>query len=399
MDVKRLHQLIDSYYSNQLSRSECEELLQYLNIPGDQETAEEVAGNNIGPQFDKLRSEKLLLKIKADPRFSEHKVKPVPTVDLFQGIKLAWIAASLIVFVAAGLWFYSHKSNTISSNLVKREKTHNYIHASDHVQPGNSRATLALSSGKVYKLNSLDTGLLAYAGNTRISISKTGMLLYNVSSSPTVKTTSFSTVATPRGGEYKILLPDGTRVWLNSASSIRFSSSFNEKIRRVRLTGEAYFEVAKNKHSPFHVEVNGVVIKVLGTHFNVSSYTNGIVKTSLVEGSVIVEAQDRKAIRLKPGQQAVTIQQRDIKVFETDVDEAIAWKNGFFKFQDEDIRSIMEEVARWYDIEVEFKDNVEQERFGVVFSKSKSLSELLASLETVGSVRFKTEGRRVTVMK
>ena len=265
--------------------------------------------------------------------------------------------------------------------------------------PGDSRATLTLSSGKVYKLNNLDTGILAYASSTRISNSKYGMLVYQVSSSPAVAAASFSTVATPRGGEYKVLLPDGTRVWLNSASSIRFSSTFKEKIRRVQLTGEAYFEVAKNKHSPFHVEANGVVIKVLGTHFNISCYHNGTVKTSLVEGSVIVEGQDQKAIRLKPGQQAVAIQQKDIKVFETDVDKAIAWKNGFFKFQDEDIRSIMEEVARWYDIEVEFKDNVGQERFGVVFSKSKSLSELLASLETVGSVRFKTEGRRVTVMK
>lgn len=398
MDLKRLHQLIDSYYSNQLSRDECEELLNYLNIPGDQETTDEVVGD-VRPQFDKIRSDKVLLKIKADPRFSAYKVEPVPTVNLSQRLKLTWIAASLLIFVSVGLWFYSEKSVTFSNNLVKKEKLHNNIRANNSVKPGNSRATLTLSSGEVYKLNNLDTGLLAYASNTRISNSKNGMLLYQVSSTQAVATTSFSTVATPRGGEYKILLPDGTRVWLNSASSIRFSSSFKEKIRRVQLTGEAYFEVAKNKRSPFHVEANGVVIKVLGTHFNVSSYVKGIVKTSLVEGAVIVEAQDRKAIRLKPGQQAVAVQQRDIKVFDTDVDEAIAWKNGFFKFQDEDIRSIMEKVARWYDIDVEFKDNVGQERFGVVFSKSKSLSELLASLETVGSVRFKTEGRRVTVMK
>ena len=398
MDVKRLHQLIDSYYSNQLSRKECEELLHYLNIPGDQEITEEVFGDHVKPQFDKIRSENLLIKIKDDPRFSAHKVKPVATANLSQRLKWTLIAASLLIFVSVSLWFYS-QSRMFSNNLVKTEKTHENFHVSNSVMPGDSRATLTLSSGKVYKLNSLDTGILAYASNTRISNSKYGMLVYQVSSSPAVAAASFSTVATPRGGEYKVLLPDGTRVWLNSASSIRFSSTFKEKIRRVQLTGEAYFEVAKNKHSPFHVEANGVVIKVLGTHFNVSCYHNGTVKTSLVEGSVIVEGQDQKAIRLKPGQQAVAIQQKDIKVFETDVDKAIAWKNGFFKFQDEDIRSIMEEVARWYDIEVEFKDNVGQERFGVVFSKSKSLSELLASLETVGSVRFKTEGRRVTVMK
>src|SRR5690606_20486928 len=131
------------------------------------------------------------------------------------------------------------------------------------------------------------------------------------------------------GGQYKIVLPDGSIVWLNSASSIRFLTSFKQKIRRIQLTGEAYFEVTKNSHSPFHVEVDGVVIKVLGTHFNVSSYNSGMVKTSLIEGSIIVKAP-KQSIKLKPGQEAVVLQQQSIRISNTDVDNAIAWKNGLF---------------------------------------------------------------------
>ena len=169
-------------------------------------------------------------------------------------------------------------------------------------------------------------------------------------------------------------------------------------IREVLMTGEAYFEVSKNKHKPFYVRANGVNIKVLGTKFNVSAYNSNEVKTSLLEGAVSVQSANKPVIQLIPGQE-ITVKLNEAIVRDTDTDISAAWKDGYFSFQGEDIRSIMQKVAQWYDIEVEFDEGLTNEKFEGTFSKRKKLSELLQSFETVSSLHFKTEGRRITVMK
>ena len=358
MTPERLYQLIESYCSNSLTLDECEELYDYLeskrnDVPDIKDNT--LTSNSDIPALDIARSEKILEKIKKDPRFIAAGANSTsePIVKINRTWRWLSAAASVLIVSSLSLWFFTGKKDQPLAKTVAQKTL-----TSAAILPGKKKAIISISSNSA---------------------------------------NSYTTIATPKAAEYHLTLPDGSEVWLNSSSSVRYATAFSGKLRKVYLTGEAYFEVAKNKKRPFHVEANGVTIKVLGTHFNVTSYKPGIVQTALLEGSVIVEAKNKQA-KLKPGQQVVASNQH-LLVSAADTEEAVAWKNGFFKFQDEDIKSIMEKVAMWYDIEVEFQDNTDTQKFCGVFSKSKSLSELLSSFEAVGNLRFKTEGRRVTVMK
>jgi transmembrane sensor len=213
--------------------------------------------------------------------------------------------------------------------------------------------------------------------------------------------TVYNTIETPKGGQYRIDLPDGTMVWLNAGSSLRYPNRFAGQERKVALTGEAYFEVAKNKQMPFRVVSGKQVVEVLGTHFNINAYTDeASVKTTLLEGSVNVLLQEtHQSELLNPGQQAVVkYNGSSIVVQPVKVEEAVAWKNGYFMFVDADLESIMRQLARWYDVEVAYEGNLGSLKFGGMVSRSKSIAQTLRILELTGNVRFKVAGRRVTVM-
>lgn len=210
---------------------------------------------------------------------------------------------------------------------------------------------------------------------------------------------SYNTLSTARGEQYQVRLPDSSLVWLNAASELKYPSSFNTlKERRVELSGEAYFEVAKNKKQPFVVQADGQEVKVLGTHFNVSSYSDEPdAITTLLEGSVQISGNGEVKV-LKPGERAVRTGNQ-IKVSEADLSEDMAWKNGDFYFNNVGIASIMRQISRWYDVDIIYQGELTDEKFYGTISRSKNIKQVLNVLEKTKSVHFKVEGRRVLIMK
>lgn len=301
-----------------------------------------------------------------------------------------WVAAAAIILASSfSLWFFQLRNVSQSLNASSVQ-----IKQQD-VSPGGNRATLILADGKTIKLSDAKTGVvidlnkLSYDDGSIIASEKKEQ----------ASTSEILTVSTPKGGTYKVILPDGSQVWLNSASKITFPSSFQlTTSRTINLIGEAYFEVTKDKSRPFIVETNRQKIQVLGTHFNVNSYHDEpVTKTTLLEGSIQLKALGQEII-LKPGMQAI-LNSNNIETNKVDLEEAVAWKNGNFIFNDEDLESIMRKVSRWYDVEVYYQDKLPQMSFLGALSRSKNLSTLIKVLEASGQVHFKIEGRRITVMR
>src|SRR5690606_3532675 len=271
---------------------------------------------------------------------------------------------------------------------------------SSDIMPGSNKAVLTSSDGRQVLWDSVGQGVLTADGGSEIIKSEDGNIVY-ARKGNTVAATSYNSISIPRGGMYKVVLADGTKVWVSSETSLKYPVEFSHKERRVQLSGEAYFEVAKDVHKPFIVEAQGAEVKVLGTQFNVNAYSShSFVKTTLVEGAVEFR-YDREAVKLKPGQAALASEGQGISnVSYADVERDIDWKNGFFIFRDEELESIMTRISRWYDIEVQYEDEaLKKQVFGGKFSKNSTLSELLKSMELTGTIKFKRQERRVTVMR
>ena len=246
-------------------------------------------------------------------------------------------------------------------------------------------------------LDDASNGNLAQQGNTKV-IKLNGKLDYKASGS-SASEILYNTISTPRGGQYQIELPDGSQVWLNAASSLRFPTAFAGKERKVEISGEAYFEITKNKSMPFVVKINEAEVQVLGTHFNVMAYNDeAAVKTTLLEGSVKFKSSDNTST-LIPGQQSQLTKDGKVKVVDgVDVDKVVAWKNGAFNFHGEDMDAIGRQLARWYDVEVVNNSKIEGLFYAEDIPKNIKLSEVLKMLQLTGEVSFKVEGRRIIVM-
>jgi len=310
-----------------------------------------------------------------------------------------WIAAAavLLVMLTAGLLFFKaeHLPSSLKTNTARIKAD---------ILPGGNKAVLTLPDGKRIVLTDSTIKQLANQAGGSIIKAGNGILVYNMislagNSGGTAGKEIFNTISTPRGGQYQVILADGTHVWLNAASSLKFPASFKGKTRLVELTGEAYFEVAKNKRMPFIVHTQNQEVEVLGTHFNISSYDDEkVTKTTLLEGSVKVIAQGNQKV-IKPGEQAqINRNVTAIKILPVSIEEAIAWKNGYFVFNDEKLESIMHRVSRWYDIDYEFQGQQGNLSFLGIVERSKNISSLLKVLESTGNVHFKMEGRKIIVM-
>lgn len=304
---------------------------------------------------------------------------------------LSAAAAVLIVIISLGIKFYRDKNSQKEVQLTNEKLVND-------VAPGGNKAFLTLANGTKLSLTDATDGELARQSGISIVKTEDGQLVYNVSN--TVREENgvplFNTIETPRGGQYQINLPDGSRIWLNAASSLRYPVVFSASERKVELKGEAYFEIAENKESPFRVVSNNQIVEVLGTHFNINSYPEeGSVRTTLLEGSVKVRSGNNSAM-LKPGQQSQV--GHSIHITQADTYETIAWKNGKTQFSNADIKTIMRMLSRWYDVEVKYQGEMIETGFGGSVSRSKNISEILKLLELTGDVHFKIEGRRVTVM-
>ncbi|SDL65001.1 FecR family protein [Pedobacter sp. ok626] len=288
-------------------------------------------------------------------------------------------AAAILMVLGIGFYFYNVRNTTPDKTTYYASK----------INPGKTGATLTLANGNRIALDKIQNGkLIAQAG---IEITKTaeGRLSYEVKGTSGTADAS-NTLSTSRGQTYQVRLPDGSLVWLNSASSLTYTTALlNQGKRKVKLTGEGYFEVTKNKNHPFIVETNGQEVEVLGTHFNINSYQEeGKIVTTLQEGSVRVSATDGKKISsiLKPGQQSL-LSSSGIQVLPADLETALAWKNGRLEFRDADLPSIMREISRWYDIDVTYEGRLPNRRFEASVSRQANLSTLLELLK-LSKVKF-----------
>ena len=311
---------------------------------------------------------------------------------------LPWplIAAAATVILVAGLFLYKQKTATdqITAMVSKKE-----------IAPGSNKAILTMANGKVLSLTDAANGIIAQQGNVSVRKSKNGQLTYMINnSSPEEKQTMailWNTITTPKGGQWQVILPDGTKVWLNAASSLTYPEYFKGNKREVKLQGEAYFEVAHNKKMPFHVSSKNQDVEVLGTHFNVNAYADeSFAKTTLLEGSVKLWQPEKKIAQLlKPDQEAI-LSSVGVKVSNVDAQDAIAWKDGVFLFNDDHLDVIMKKISRWYDVDVQFKDEeMKKELFSGTVSRFAKISQVLRKLEALGGVAFHIEGHKIIVMK
>lgn len=294
------------------------------------------------------------------------------------------IAAAIIVMIA-GIYIYQDNSNRNHTTSVAANK--------QDITPGSDKATLTLDNGTQIILNNegADTTI-----NHQIKLlRKDGQLMYN--NDTLTRELVYNTLTVPRKGEYKLVLPDGSKVWLNAESSIRYPVAFVGNERKVFVTGETYFEVAKNKTKPFRVVAGDIMLEDLGTQFNVNAYSNEpYLAATLVEGSVRVTSGSKQNI-LKPNQQAQVIG-NDVQIVNRNVDDVTAWKNNQFKFEETSLYEIMRQVERWYDADVEFKDNVTL-HLNATIERDVPVSKLLQILEETGQVHFKVEDNKIMVMK
>jgi transmembrane sensor len=377
-------QLIDKYLAGQTTAAEKEQLLNFFeSFQGDtDEWDEKVTG------VKQELEDRMLTNIRqaiAEPVFNAQPL--VVKLHFFRNV-----AAAAIVLLLSGTavyhWYNKHQEQKLtvqSKAIVKHD-----------VDPGDNRAVLTLANGAKLVLDSAKIGLLNQSGNISINKTQDGQVVYTVDKDQQQNgPIAYNTITIPTGGQYQVVLPDGSKVWLNSASSLKFPVAFTGTERNVELTGEGYFEVAKNKAKPFNVKVKDIEVAVLGTHFNIMAYNDeAAVKTTLLEGSVRL-TQGKISDMLKPGQQGV-INNKGIKIIDVDTDEAVAWKNGFFYFERENIQDIMKQLSRWYGTEVIYKGKITDDEFVGKVSRDVKLSQVLHILE-LSHVRFKIENKKIIV--
>ena len=297
-------------------------------------------------------------------------------------------AAAVLMFLSIGLIWWYQRSET---SLPQQQASTQY---NDDVMPGGNRATITLADGRTIDLDSAASGLLAQEQGAKITKTDDGTIVYDEQQG--ASNTALNTISTPRGGQYKVVLPDGSAVWLNAASSLRYPTKFASNERKVELMGEAYFDVSHDAKKPFLVKSGEQTVQVLGTQFNINTYQGNVIYTTLVTGSVrINEEASGKSVTIKPNQQ-VTYNGRSLDVQPVSVDQYVAWRDGDFRFRETPLIDVLQQLERWYDVEVDY-NNVPDAHINGVLSRNRKLSTILLSIEKTTGVKFKIEGRRLSI--
>ncbi|MFD0765385.1 FecR family protein [Mucilaginibacter lutimaris] len=393
----RLRYLFDRYYSKTATPKERDELFAVINAGAtDDELSLLIrqAWDDLkpgdAPVFSIDKTNLILSNIlgaeEPGKQAKDHK-------NIFLWAKIAVAAISLVLLTFGAYNYLRPKHPVQQGQIVKVKRPHN------DALPGGNKAVLTLANGKTIILDNAGNGTLAKDGSTLIKKTADGRVIYNTSALATVNTApTTNTITTPRGGQYQVVLPDGTQVWLNSASSLSFPTRFTGKLRQVEITGEAYFEVTKNPLMPFNVKTNKANIRVLGTHFNVMAYDDEVtMKTTLLEGAVDITSGTFTA-RLKPGQQAqIKKSGQNAVIDNVDVDDETAWKDGIFQFREVGIDAILRQAARWYDVQVAYNGKIPDRKFTGRISRNVKASVLLDILRYTG-VDLKIEGNEIIVL-
>jgi ferric-dicitrate binding protein FerR (iron transport regulator) len=395
--TQRLNHLVDLYFLNNISPTEKEELAALILQATDEELQAALekawSAHQPGADLPGDRSDDAI-----EPLLRQL-IRDHPTENALTGKsknihwwKISLAAACLLGIIFLGYSWLYHSSPVPVATTATQPKT-----LVNDVAPGGQKALLTLADGTQILLDSATTGLLAQQGNSQVKKLSSGEIAYS-SSQETPAAVLFNTMSTPPGGTYQLILPDGSRVWLNSASSIRYPTAFNGAERRVQITGEAYFEVAKNASKPFFVTINNIAeVNVLGTHFNVNAYTDEAeIRTTLIEGAVNV-LQGKNSSKLVPGQQARINKNGSIKrVDDVDLDEAIAWTKGNFLFNSAPLAAVLRQASRWYDLEIVYEGGIPDDKFSGQIPKSVNLSNLLKWMQWSG-INFKLSGKKLFI--
>ena len=322
------------------------------------------------------------------------RIRPKMTVRRIRNRRWMAAAAAIALIVGGVLLVYYKRSAREHHTLgVAAESS-----GSESVVPGGTKATLILANGSAVRLNDNRDSTFRQ-GASVVSQQPQGLISYTSVPDKGYEA-QYNTLITPRGGEYSLVLADGTRVWLNAASSLRYPTAFTAGTRIVQLTGEAYFEVAAQSKQSFIVQVGNCRVEVLGTHFNINAYDEKTsIRTTLAEGSVSVTEGDQH-ILLKPGEQAKTDEEtQTFQRMEVNLDQVMAWKNGLFYFDDTNIQDIMQEIARWYNVSVEYKTkNLANKKFSGIMSRYSDVNALLKRMELTKTVHFEVTDRTIIVM-
>ncbi len=302
-------------------------------------------------------------------------------------------AAIVLLIVCGGIYWFATGGG-------KPTDGHSLVIAND-LAPGMEKAVLTLGDGSQIILDEVNKGLLAREGHTSVNKTDDGLVAYlapgDKESMGGQDAVVFNTITTPRGGKYKVILPDQTEVWLNAMSSIHFPTRFSAQSREVDITGEVYFNVTRNEEQPFRVRSGNQIIRVLGTEFNVKAYPDEEdIRTTLVEGSVVVETEGAE-FTIEPGQQVINHRTSDIVVEEVDTAQVTAWKQGLFQFWNTGLEEIMRQLSRWYDVEVTYLNENKDVAFTGFISRDVTISSVLLMLEETGDIKFGLEDRRVVV--
>lgn len=388
MERTPLSTLITRYLNEELSEEETAQLWETLRDGQGQEAWDEallalLQDKSKHGHANPERMEQIYASIRPDDT-------PVVPVTRRRWLYPAAAAAVLAVVVAtAFLWRSRSPQRPLADHLPAP------VH---EVTPGSNKAVLTLADGSTITLDSAGNGALAQQGNVQVVQVNNGQLAYQASGSHTAGTVQYNTLAIPRGGQFRVTLPDGTNVWINAASTLRYPTVFSGSDRTVELTGEAYFEVAKMPEKPFHVKVRQMDIQVLGTHFNVMAYTEETsVQATLLEGAVKVHTPGAQTA-LRPGQQLRLEQTGRLSVVnDANLDEIVAWKNGYFQFNHETLTGVMRQIARWYDVDITYEGNIPDREFGGKISRNSSIEEVLKILE-LSKIHFRIEKKKIIVI-
>jgi ferric-dicitrate binding protein FerR (iron transport regulator) len=402
MDKNRIRDLLERYADDKASTEEVEEMFELIK----QAENEKVLKDLIAETREENNWKTDLPKDNWDRIWNA--ITLATTNHRKKFFSIAWVrvaaAAAIFLVIGGSAYLFTDKKN-IQTSVVKTSTSSHY---KNDIAPGGNKAVLTLANGSTIILDSTHNGVLARQGSTQILKLDDGSLTYTTENKNTGEI-MYNTISTPRGGQYQITLPDGTKVWLNAASSLRFPTSFTGKQRIVELTGEAYFEVSPllsakgGAKVPFIVHVNsglnGLDVQVVGTHFNIMAYENEqSINTILLEGKVNV-TKNGVTKNLEPGKEAIANNQTNtLQVNDANVEQAVAWKNGYFRFKETNIHELMRQVERWYDVDVEYKTQRNDQDYTGIVPRTQNVSALLQILELTGTVHFQIEGRKIIVL-
>ncbi|KRT15804.1 hypothetical protein ASU31_12525 [Pedobacter ginsenosidimutans] len=384
MERQRYLNLLEKYLAGKSTRKEEALLDEYYK------RLEAMSDVDLSDEQEHAMKASILEKIESRISTPEEQSKQT----LKHSYRIWYAAASILIMIAVGSFFIRKDKKAEMVSKVP-------VDIKQDIRPGSNKAVLTLSSGEQIVLTQPHAGILAREGAAQIIKKENGELVYNLGDKTSEHNTKpvYNTITVPRGGQYQLVLSDGSKVLLNAASSLTYPAEFSGRYRNVELKGEGYFEVAKNASMPFIVKAGDVEVRVLGTHFNISAYSDDAnITTTLIEGAVSMN-KGKQTKRLAPGQQGISAYTNsEISVQPANIEQTMGWVKGNFVFKDLNIKEVMKIAGRWYDIEVEYRGNVQSKKFGGTTSRFSNITELLDYMKITGGVNYKIEGRRVILM-